>query len=504
MKRIALAFNRRVILGVTLCSVGIFLAIFSFAANPTAGWSIVTSPNNSTEMNTLPGATCTSPSQCWAVGYSADSNPDASLNQALIEEWNGVSWGIVPSPSASLGALAEVTCLSASECWAVGFYGGLNAQTLIEHWNGGTWSIVSSPNVSGMDHSLLHGVTCVSVTMLGRRRLLLPLLRPLSDAHRAVGRDGISWSIVSSPNTSISDEHLLRVTCSSASECWAVGRSGNASLIEHWDGTSWSIVASPNTSATQANGFQGVTCPSASECWAVGSGGNANGIQQTLIEHWTAASNSWSIVSSPNFSATQKNYLYRVTCSSASECWTVGNYVNSSGTDEALILHWDGTAWSIVTSPNPSAAQGNRLNAATCASSSDCWAVGARGTGSSYQTLIEHYTVAPTLTSAVSRKTHGSAGDFDVDLTPPASGIECRSGGANSDYTMIFTFSVPVTSCGVASTGTVTNGPGANQCTVQLTGVPNTQYTTVQLIGVLDGSGNPVNAAAPWAFSLAT
>jgi hypothetical protein len=101
----------------------------------------------------------------------------------------------------------------------------------------------------------------------------------------------------------------------------------------------------------------------------------------------------------------------------------------------------------------------------------------------------------PMLTSVVSRKTHGSAGTFDVDLTPPTLGIECRSGGANSQYTMVFTFSNPITSCGVPSSGTVNSGPDPNQCSVQLTGVPNAQYTTVELTGVIDNNAQTVDAA---------
>jgi hypothetical protein len=101
----------------------------------------------------------------------------------------------------------------------------------------------------------------------------------------------------------------------------------------------------------------------------------------------------------------------------------------------------------------------------------------------------------PTLVSVVSRKLHGAAGNFDIDLTPPASGIECRSGGPNSDYTMIFTFSNPITSCGVASSGTASPGPNPNQCTVQLTGVPNAQYKTVQLTGAIDNNAQAVNAS---------
>jgi hypothetical protein len=102
----------------------------------------------------------------------------------------------------------------------------------------------------------------------------------------------------------------------------------------------------------------------------------------------------------------------------------------------------------------------------------------------------------PTLVKVVSRMTHGSAGTFDIDLPLTGNpGIECRSGGANSNYTMVFTFSNPITSCGVASSGTVSSGPNPNQCTVQLTGVPNAQYKTVQLTGVIDNNAQAVNAS---------
>ncbi len=103
------------------------------------------------------------------------------------------------------------------------------------------------------------------------------------------------------------------------------------------------------------------------------------------------------------------------------------------------------------------------------------------------------------LNSVVSRKTHGNAGTFDIDLplTGPR-GIECRSGGASGDYTMIFTFSNTLTSVGGASvtggTGTVSssaiNSGDAHQYVVNLTGVANAQTITVTLANVSDSSGN--------------
>jgi PKD repeat protein len=105
--------------------------------------------------------------------------------------------------------------------------------------------------------------------------------------------------------------------------------------------------------------------------------------------------------------------------------------------------------------------------------------------------------VEPPLTGVVSRKTHGSAGNFDINLpltgTP---GIECRSGGATNDYTMVFSFAHNLTSVDGASvssgTGSVSSraiGPNPNQYTVNLTGVTNAQRITVAIAGAHDVAG---------------
>jgi hypothetical protein len=91
------------------------------------------------------------------------------------------------------------------------------------------------------------------------------------------------------------------------------------------------------------------------------------------------------------------------------------------------------------------------------------------------------------LVTAVSRKMHGGLGPFDTDLPLTGThGVECRSG---PDYTMVFTFSNSMASCGSASAGSVSSGPNSNQCTVTLTAVPNAQYLTVTLTGAQDTFG---------------
>jgi hypothetical protein len=105
------------------------------------------------------------------------------------------------------------------------------------------------------------------------------------------------------------------------------------------------------------------------------------------------------------------------------------------------------------------------------------------------------------LTGVTSRKIHGSAGTFDVDLTN--GGVECRSGGANGDYTVVFTFANTLASVGGASvtsgTGSVSSntiGADAHQYIVTLTGVTNAQVITVGLTNVNDSAGNISSVAS--------
>ena len=363
-------------------------------------WSIVSSPNTSaTVYNDLYGVTCVSALDCWAVG---DYYKDNVIPQTLIEHWDGTSWAIVSSPNTSTthnNTLRGVACVSASECWAVGYYLSDNnaAQTLIERWDGTSWAIVSSPNTSTTQNNYLNDVTCVSPSDCRA----VGFYYNGSAYQTLIERwDGTSWAIVSSPNPA-QNNYLRGVTCVSASECWAVGYSYNGilplqTLIERWDGTSWAIVTSPNTSATQDNDLYPVTCVSASECWAVGNYYNGSAYQ-TLIERWDGTS--WAIVTSPNTSATRDNDLYGVMCVSASECWAVGYYYTGNFTPQTLIERWDGTSWAIVSSPNTSTTQSNFLQAVTCVSASECWAVGAyRNNSDVDQTLVLRYTASATPT----------------------------------------------------------------------------------------------------------
>jgi len=94
------------------------------------------------------------------------------------------------------------------------------------------------------------------------------------------------------------------------------------------------------------------------------------------------------------------------------------------------------------------------------------------------------------LTGAVSRKTQGGAGTFDINL--PLSGepgVECRSSGGN--YMQVYTFDNNVVSGSAAvtsGTGNVSGSPtfSGHTMTVNLIGVTDVQRITVTLTNVTD------------------
>ena len=125
------------------------------------------------------------------------------------------------------------------------------------------------------------------------------------------------------------------------------------------------------------------------------------------------------------------------------------------------------------------------------------------GTGV-YNGLTHAYAMVPmtplVASSAVSRKTHGGAGDYDVALaltgTPT---VECRSGGVTNDYTLIVSFDSDIAVAGVPQAQLISgsgiigsNGVGnggmvtvaGNSVTVPLTNITNAQTIQVRVNGV--------------------
>ncbi|GIE96850.1 hypothetical protein [Paractinoplanes rishiriensis] len=153
---------------------------------------------------------------------------------------------------------------------------------------------------------------------------------------------------------------LSGVDGSSATDVWAVGsrevvQAGGAinsgTLVERWTGGSWSVVPSPAPPNALGARLAGVKTFSATNAWAVGSySASTQPGNRTLIQRWNGTA--WTVVPSPNPDATT-NLLTDIDGASANDIWAIGNmgFDGYGGTTTGLVLRWNGTAWSRVAVP---------------------------------------------------------------------------------------------------------------------------------------------------------
>jgi hypothetical protein len=265
-------------------------------------------------------------------------------------------WTEVPggaSPHPS--ALFGIAAVWADDIWAVGSWGQNGGQALIEHWDGTNWSVaaVQSPGTQ------LLGVAARSpsdVWAVGSIAVLAQLQTLVEHWN------GQRWVAVPSPNLGTYDQ-LHAVCIISRNDAWAVGYSiPYVYILMHWDGTSWSLVNGPPANASV---LLSVKAFATNDVWAVGYKDldyNQN-TASTFTLHWDGTA--WSEVPSPNVD--DANYLHGVDGATPNDVWAVG-----STNLRALAMHWDGAVWTVV--PTPVAA-----NALTVLSSANIIAVGANG-----------------------------------------------------------------------------------------------------------------------------
>ena len=378
---------------------------FAFpAAAASPSWKVVPSPSPASLFPFLNDVSCATATNCFAVGQAEDNA--GNIENTLVEQWNGKVWAIVPSPNPTVlpfSVLAGVSCSSTTSCFAVGSHtdGRHDVDTLVEHWNGKVWAIVPSPNATGLTFSLLLKVWCASATSCVAVGFNDNASRTASTTL-VEQWNGKVWSIVASPNpTARPDSLLYSVSCSSATNCFAVGWSQSLldpdtvkyTLIEHWNGKAWAIVASPNRSTAPNNNLYGVACVSTTNCFAIGASLSLDETaDSTLVEHWNGKG--WSIVASPNAPALPNSTLDDMSCVSATSCVAVGYDSDATNTKgETLVEHWNGKTWSIQPSPNATALPDSYFEAVTCASATSCVAVGydSDAAGTTGKTLVERF-----------------------------------------------------------------------------------------------------------------
>jgi hypothetical protein len=358
-------------------------------------WTLVHSPNpgGSSRANFVYGAAALSSRDAWAVGDSFK----VAAERTLVLCWDGTAWHRLASPSPRDAELFGVAASSPRNAWAVGDYSG---GTLILRWNGAAWKRVASPNPGGSPSNSLR-----SVTVLSSRDAWAVGYNTATNRPLVLQWDGTAWSRLAIPTPRFSlGTDLDGVAATSLVNAWAVGyyyngRAGSSegyrTLVLRWDGTAWKRVASPNVPRSGENYLNAVTAASPASAWAVGDyfirGGTAD---RTLMLRWDGTA--WKRVASPD-PGTADNFLRGVAAASPANAWAVGEYDNFItpvilSAHRTLILHWDGTAWKRVASPNPGGSASDiSLQGVAAASPGNAWAVGYSTTnGIAFRTLTLH------------------------------------------------------------------------------------------------------------------
>jgi hypothetical protein len=157
--------------------------------------------------------------------------------------------------------------------------------------------------------------------------------------------------------------------------------------VLHWNGTAWTRLSVPSPGGTAQGDFSellAVRCRTAKDCWSVGDYANDAGATLRQALHWNGTK--WSVVPTPNPGGTSRddnNFLLDVVCPAASDCWAAGQYGNA-GVSLNQLLRWNGSSWTPAKPlPQPAGTSDGALQellSVRCTSAKNCLAVGDAGT----------------------------------------------------------------------------------------------------------------------------
>ncbi len=148
--------------------------------------------------------------------------------------------------------------------------------------------------------------------------------------------------------------------------------SGNAIAAAAPSG--WALQATPNPVGARNTFLAGVSCTAPTACVAVGYSISTSNAVTTLAEQWNGSA--WSILSTPSPLGSVISSLAAVACTSATACTAVGDSFNAANVKSTLDERWNGTTWSVQPTPDPAGTSNSTLVGVACSVSTSCIAVG--------------------------------------------------------------------------------------------------------------------------------
>ena len=356
-------------------------------------WGIVGSqrPADSGSEVPLLGVSCTSVSACTAVGTYSNTS---GVWGAMGNSWNGASWPsepVIANPGPKNGALASVSCTSASSCVAVGHYENSSKEvlSLAEGKSGSSWTVQPTVDPAGGKPTELYGVSCAtasSCTAVGHS------FATGAGIWGAMGEEwnGSTWSLLPVVvNPGKKNGFLKAVSCVTATWCMAVGSYGTSSgigvtLAEERNGGTWTVKTTPNPSSSNSV-LNGISCTSTTFCIAVGSsavsvwiegpeGGHSALLYLPIAERWNGST--WTLESFPLPKKDGENEaLNSVSCVSSSLCFAVGLKFGP-GYRKKVIKSRNASTWTTTTTPEPVLGPESTLSGISCTAATSCMTIG--------------------------------------------------------------------------------------------------------------------------------
>lgn len=201
------------------------------------------------------------------------------------------------------------------------------------------------------------------------------------------------WTPFAPPNPSESGHNfLMGVTAASATDAWAVGyyvQDGDTySLAMHWDGTDWTVTPTPNPGVPNWGtdcALYAVEWVAPGDVWAAGyktiahpEDGVIGG--QLLVVHWDG--DGWTEIDAPLTPVGGTGaYVREIQAVAPDDIWFTGiyNFVTPS-LKTGMVMHWDGSAFTVFDTPDLTADPEKNLSIARAADG-DLWVAGMVGRG---------------------------------------------------------------------------------------------------------------------------
>jgi hypothetical protein len=302
----------------------------------------------------ISSVSCASPGNCSAGGYYTDSFSTNHQQAFVVSEKNG-TWGTareVPGTAAlNQGGLAQITsvsCAAAGNCSAVGFYADSSGhgQAFVVNEKNGTWGTAREvPGTAALNRAGLASTTSVSCASAGNCSAG-GFYADSSGREQAfvVSQANGTWGTARKIRKG-STASITSVSCASAGNCGAGGsyrsRSGpqQAFVVSQANGTWGTAQQVPGTAALNAGGMAGVqsvSCPSAGNCGAGGAYTDSSGHPQAFVV--SQANGTWGtaqeIPGTAALNAGGDAAVLSVSCASAGNCSAGGSYRAVPGSND--------------------------------------------------------------------------------------------------------------------------------------------------------------------------